>query len=78
MKIHPLLIIPFTALAVFGVATNAHDQLWQFMCAHGLGGHALGVLFIWVPLVLLAAEWILIVGTPIWIFILIQKKRKGA
>jgi hypothetical protein len=69
-------LIGIWLLAVIGLFIGAHDLLWQFLRARGLGDHALGALFVWLPLSLLAAEWAAVVGIPVATVLILAKKNR--
>lgn len=44
-------------LCVAGLLTDFDQVVWRFLRQHGMGDHALGVLFVWIPVILLGFMW---------------------
>jgi hypothetical protein len=61
-------------LCILGIRFGFNESVWQALRNHGLGDHALGVLFVWIPIFILAFEWIAAVGIPILLSISLYKK----
>ena len=61
-------------LCILGIKFGFSESVWQTLRNHGLGDHALGVIFIWVPFFILTLEWIAACGIPILLSISLYKK----
>jgi len=60
-------------LCVLGIRSGFNERVWQFLRSLGLGDHSLGVLFVWIPISVLAAEWIVSVGRSRLLFVAIRE-----
>ena len=54
-------------LCVAGIYFDCDERLWRGLRAAGLGGHAIGLLFLPLPYLLLLVEWAAAICLPIYL-----------
>jgi hypothetical protein len=65
-------------VCLIGIRLDWSDSVWRTFVHVGLGGHSFGVLFVWIPLLILAFEWVSLLGIPVLlIWEHIKTKRSG-
>ncbi|MDQ5977310.1 MAG: hypothetical protein QG602_282 [Verrucomicrobiota bacterium] len=65
MRISKVILVAVWVLCVVGIVFDFDDRVWQFIRSHGFGGHAIGLLFVWIPFAILALEWIAAIVVPV-------------
>jgi VIT1/CCC1 family predicted Fe2+/Mn2+ transporter len=63
-------------ICAIGIYFEANEIIWRAIRSVGLGGHAIGAIFIIIPFAVLALEWLVVVGVPVLFIIDYIKGRK--